>query len=130
MILDTSFLIDLMENDEAALMRKQKMIENREDYRVAAPTIFELWSGLFASSKHEKEKAKVLIALAEINTIPLSRKSAEKAGEIHGSLIKKGQQIDSVDSMIASAALLENEPLLTRNAKHFTRVAGLKVEVY
>lgn len=130
MILDTSFLIDIMENDEAALMRKQKMIENKESYRVAAPAIFELCSGISASSMPEKEKAKVLSTLAEINTIPLSRKSAEKAGEIHGFLIKTGQQIEAVDCMIASIVILENELLLTRNTKHFTRISGLKVEAY
>ena len=130
MILDTSYLIDIMENDEAALIRKQKLIEDRENCRVASPTIFELWSGISASDKPEKEKAKVLAALMEFAVIPLIRKSAEKAGEIHGSLIKNGQQIEANDCMIASIAILENELLLTRNIKHFTRISGLKVESY
>lgn len=130
MILDTSFLIDLMENDESALQRKQKLAENKEAYRVAAPTIFELWSGISASDKPEKEKTRVLAALSEISTVQLNRKSAEKAGEIHGSLAKEGQGIDAIDSMIAAIAILENEAVLTRNIKHFTRVKGLRVERY
>lgn len=40
------------------------------------------------------------------------------------------QEIDAIDSMIAAIALLENEPLLTRNTKHFTRIKGLRVESY
>ena len=130
MILDTSFIIDLMDGDEPALARKRKIEENKESYRVAAPTIFELWSGIFSSSMPDKEKSKVFTALSEINTIQIGRTSAEKAGEIHGSLVKKGQPIDSIDCMIASVALLENEILLTRNTKHFTRISGLKVEGY
>ena len=130
MILDTSFIIDLMEGDEAALLRKMKLAEHKEMYRVAAPTIFELWSGISASDKPEKEKAKVLAALSEVITLQLSRKSAEKGGEIHGTLSKEGQGIDAIDSMIAAIATLENDTVLTRNVKHFMRVRGLKVESY
>ena len=55
---------------------------------------------------------------------------AEKAGEIHGTLAKGGQGIDNIDAMIAATALLENETVLTRNIKHFSRVKGLRVESY
>ena len=60
MILDTSFIIDLMDADESALARKQKIGENKESYRVAAPTVFELWSGIFSSSMPDKEKSRYL----------------------------------------------------------------------
>ena len=35
MILGTSFIIDLMDADESVLARKQKIEENKENYRVA-----------------------------------------------------------------------------------------------
>src|SRR3989338_6350417 len=115
MILDTSFLIDLMNGDQAAALRKQKLSENKEVYRVTALTIFELWDGIASSDKPEKEKLKALAALSDIHTIPLNRKFAEKGGEISGSLTKEGQTINAIDSMIAAIAMLENEALLTRN---------------
>ena len=46
MILDTTFLIDLMQNDEAAVKRKKLQDRSEEIYRVATPTIFELWGGI------------------------------------------------------------------------------------
>ena len=130
MILDTSFIIDIMEMDEGALSRHRTLREQNESYRVSSATIFELWSGVGHSRKSENEKIKVLKALSGISTISLSLPMAEKAGEIHGILAKEGKEIDDIDAMIAATALLENETVLTRNVKRFARVKGLRIESY
>ena len=130
MILDTTFLIDVMKNKEEAIAIRQKMEEEREAYRISIATIFELWAGIAASKKSEVERMKVLDVLSDIDVVDLTRPIAEKAGEIHGILIKNGEGIDNIDAMITATALLENEAVLTRNIKHFTRVKGLKVETY
>ena len=130
MILDTTFLIDLMEKDEGAAVRKQKLDDNAEICRTSAATIFELWAGIFMSKKTENEKRKVLNALSEVDIISLSGRISEKAGELHGLLKKDGNDIGPIDSMIAATAILENEPILTRNIKHFARVKGLIMESY
>ena|SRR3989338_1301392 len=130
MILDTSFIIDLMETDKDALDRHRELIEKNETYRISSAAIFELWSGVGHSKKSEEEKIKVLTALVGISTVSLTATMAEKAGEIHGTLSKEGRAIDNIDAMIAATALHENESVLTRNVKHFTRVRGLKVETY
>lgn len=130
MILDTSFIIDLMENDEGALERKQALSEKNEAYGVGAATIFELWSGIACSKKSQEEKSKVLKALAGLNIISMSPAIAEKAGEVHGSLVKEGNAIDHIDAMLAATAILENQTMLTRNVKHFSRVKGLRIESY
>lgn len=130
MILDTSFLIDLMEKEDGAIVRKQKLDEKSETCRVSAATIFELWAGIFMSKKTEHEKKKVLNALSEVNVISLNGRISEKAGELHGLLKKDVNDIGPIDAMIAATAMFENEPLLTRNAKHFARVKGLVMENY
>ena len=130
MILDTTFVIDFMHNDKGALKRHATLLERNETYRVSSATIFELWSGIGNSKKLFEERLKVTKALTEINTIPLSSLIAEKAGQLHGALIRGGQEIGELDAMIAATALHENETVLTRNVKHFTKVKGLKVETY
>ena len=40
------------------------------------------------------------------------------------------QPVDAFDLLIATAALLDNAPLVTRNVKHFSRVPGLRVIAY
>ena len=130
MILDTSFLIDLMENDDGAAARKRNLDGSSEICRTSAATIFELWAGIFMSKKSEEEKRKVVNALSEIGVVSVSGRISEKAGELHGLLKKDGNEIGPIDAMIAATALLENETVLTRNAKHFARVKGLRIESY
>ncbi|HLD97130.1 MAG TPA: PIN domain-containing protein [Candidatus Nanoarchaeia archaeon] len=130
MILDTSFIIDLMEMDEGALDKHGQLVEKNETSRISSAALFELWSGVGHSKKGEEEKLKIMRALSGISTIALTAPMAEKAGEIHGTLAKEGRGIDNIDAMIASTALHENETLLTRNVKHFARVNGLRIESY
>ena len=45
-------------------------------------------------------------------------------------LERQGQVIGDMDALIASVALEQDELLVTRNATHFQRVPGLRVEGY
>lgn len=130
MILDTTFIIDLMRRNESALATKGRLLAGNETFRVSSATILELWSGIAASDRTELEKAKVLAAMKGVDLIGMGRIVAEKAGEIHGKLAKNGTPLDSIDCIIAATAILNNDAVLTRNAKDFTRVAGLRVEGY
>ena len=62
--------------------------------------------------------------------INLDRHSAEKAGEIDGTLTKAGYEIGPIDCMIAGIAIIKNDKLITRNVKDFMKVKDLKVESY
>ncbi|MBI5392868.1 hypothetical protein HZA96_03270 [Candidatus Woesearchaeota archaeon] len=62
--------------------------------------------------------------------LQLDIESAQKAGMIHINLYDKGMPIQTEDSMIAGICITNNEPLLTRNIKHFNRIDGLKIETY
>jgi tRNA(fMet)-specific endonuclease VapC len=81
-------------------------------------------------TKPEKEKRKVLDTLASMNILGLNAKSAAKAGEVQGKLIREGKMIDPADAMIAGIALLINEIVLTKNVEHFSRIRALITETY
>ena len=53
-----------------------------------------------------------------------------KAGKISGSLRARGREIDREDCIIGATALLNDEPVVTRNRKHFERIDGLDIETY
>ncbi len=53
-----------------------------------------------------------------------------KAGKISGELISRGEEIDREDCIIGATALLNDEPVVTRNSDHFDRIEGLDVETY
>ena len=130
MIFDTSFVIDVMGGNKAATEKLSELISKGEPEVVAAPTIFELFSGLAQSSKPELERKKIISVLSRVAVLQLEISAAERGGEIDGMLTKAGEQIDPIDSMIAGIALVKGEKVLTKNIKHFSKVAGLKVETY
>ncbi len=130
MILDTTVLIDVMKGNTSAKEKISALSGKGEPITTTAISVFELFSGLSQSSKPLLEIEKIKSVLQNQVHWQLDKASAEKGGLINGELIKKGQQIDPEDAMIAGIALQHNESVLTRNLKHFSRIPGLKVETY
>jgi tRNA(fMet)-specific endonuclease VapC len=129
-IVDTTFVIDLIRNDPQAACKARDLVKSGEPQSLSAITMFELLSGAVRSNKKNQEKEKIIAALKLQLVIPITDAMAQRAGEIHGALIKKGQPIDSHDCLIAGTALIKKEKVLTRNVKHFSRIEGLSVETY
>ena len=130
MIVDTTFVIDLMNSDAGAVQKLHHLLREGEILKITTITIFELFTGVVRSVKPGEERNKVLRALEGQLILSLEREAAEKAGEIDGELIKKGERIEISDSLIAGIALTKNEKVITRNTKHFSRISGLKIESY
>lgn len=53
-----------------------------------------------------------------------------KAGKLSGELINGGERIEREDCIIAATALLNDEPVITRNSEHFGRIDDLEVRSY
>lgn len=130
MILDTTFIIDIMNKDEDALHKAEVISNSGYPAYISAVTLFELQSGLARTGKSFSEQNKIRSALDKQNIIAMDNAIAEKAGDIHGTLIMQGKMIGSFDCIIAATALLNGETVLTRNVKDFERIAGLKIETY
>jgi len=130
MLLDTSFVIDLLRGLEAAVKKIKQLESESIATNISAPTIFEVFVGISLTKKTSSEKKRIMDVLESWGTLPLDSECAALGGRIHGELIKEGQMIDPEDSMIAGIVIVNNETLLTRNDKHFSRVPGLKIETY
>ncbi|MBI1935858.1 PIN domain-containing protein [Candidatus Woesearchaeota archaeon] len=129
MILDTSFVIDLIKGRPNAVSKLKELEKENVPYSITSPTVYELWSGLVSLEKSEKEKQKTTSLISEQIIYFLDDKSAEEAGKIDGKLIKIGKMIEPEDCMIAGIAVTNNQKLLTKDP-HFKRIEGLKVELY
>ena len=129
MILDTTFVIDLIKGRLDAVSKLKEIENSFIQYAITSPTVFELWSGLISLEKSEKEKQKIISLVNEQIIYFLDDKSAEEAGKIDGTLVKKGLEIDAEDCMIAGIAIKNNQKLVTRD-NHFSRIEGLKIESY
>lgn len=130
MLLDTSFIIDLLRGRKTAVDKIKMLEADSLSTNISSPSIFELFVGISLTKKPSSEKKKIMDILLSWGTLTLDSECAALAGNIHGQLIKEGQPIDPEDSMIASIAIVNNETLLTKNTKHFSRVPDLKIEGY
>ncbi len=68
--------------------------------------------------------------LDTLSCVPMSARIAVKAGMLYRDLRGRGADIGPLDVIIAASAVVLNEPIVTHNAKHFSRVEGLRVITY
>lgn len=130
MLADTSFVIDLMLNDKGAVARAKELANGSTPILVGTPTLFELYVGVGLSVKAEAEREKIQGTISSLTQVPLDASSASRAGLIYARKVREGTKIDTEDAMLAGIALEGNQPILTRNKKHFSGIPGLRVEDY
>lgn len=130
MLLDTSFLIDLMRNQPNAVLKLEELENNDGDLIVPSPVLFELYVGIGKSKIPLIEKDKITQVLQKLETIPFTQDAAKHAGMSLGELYRKGNPVDPIDAQIAGIAYIHNFPLITNNAKHFERFTGIKIVEY
>lgn len=127
MIADTTFVIDLLRGNKAAVEKASELDERGGALFATAVTVFELWQGLDASRVEKKQKLEEFVKTFALMNLDVD--SAKHGGLVHSELVSKGVRIDPEDSMIAGIALANNHSVLTRD-EHFFRVKGLKIETY
>ena len=66
--------------------------------------------------------------LLRVQCLPWDEAAATHFASIAADLHKSGTPIGSLDAMIAGHAMATSAVLVTNNARHFSRVAGLTVE--
>jgi predicted nucleic acid-binding protein len=75
---------------------------------------------LFAGRDEAERLRRVLAPMQEI---PVDSSIAERGGSL-----KRTAQLQTPDALIAATALEHELPLMTRNRRHFDRVAGLQLQ--
>ena len=130
MILDTSFVIDLMRSAKKVVEKLEEFERSGEAIYLTAPTIYELFLGIALSRASDSEKQRVEEVLREQVVLPLDEEAARAAGELQGELMREGVPIDPLDALIAGIAVARGERVATRNVKHFSRVRGVEIVGY
>ena len=129
MLLDTSFLIDLMDGDAEAIEKARELENNLVQQRLSSMTLFELYYGIARATSSEAEREKVEDVLASKPIYPADTAVMRKAGRLSGELQNDGTPVGDGDVIIGATAAVVEEPVLTRNAKDFERLA-VEVETY
>ena len=66
--------------------------------------------------------------ISRVSILPLDEKEVLVAGDILAGLRKAGQIIGLEDVLIAASAITNQYTVVTANTRHFSRIAGLRVE--
>lgn len=130
MILDTSFLIDLFDGDQAAFEKGLDLAQAQTVQRVPAPVIMELSYG--AAFGDEDERRKVQNALRMYPVVHQDETIAHRAGQLLAQADRAAggdSGIDKVDPMVAAVADIYDEPVLTANEADFDAL-GVAVETF
>ena len=94
-------------------------------------TIAELYYGAYKSKNISEEMKNVAAVLNSFLILEMNQEGAKIFGEILSTLEKKGQIIPDRDILIGAISLSKGEEtIVTRNAKDFAKISGLKVQTY
>lgn len=124
--LDSDIIIDFLRK-ETAIVLKIKELRKSEKLSTTAINAFELFKGVPDLSEQSRYDA-AEIFLNNVKMLKFTLSSAKKAAEIFNDLKSRGENIELTDVMIASICIENQEPILTRNTKHFSRIKELKLE--
>jgi len=130
MILDTTFLIDVLRGNEEALEWEEEFDEGEEEPTISSISIMEIWEGALRSKKMEEELEKIKKFLEGLSCVAFDSKDGRTSGEIRAALAEKGTPIEVEDVMIAATAINSGQKILTKNPDHFERIENLTVETY
>ena len=109
-----------------SLRLKQGLVD--QTVAISVITRAESMYGLELLDPNDKRRVQIPALLSDLTTIAWDTKHADLFAKIHADLVRRGQTIGLLDTMIAAHALAENLTLVTHNTKHFERIAGLRLE--
>lgn len=128
--LDTSLLIDITRGQREAQQAAEAALA--EGAVTTELNAFELFTGAHHRGRPiPREMEAAGTALRGLDILALTRAAALKGAAIVSILRSQGQDIGALDVLIAAIALTHGvDTIVTKDATHFRRVPGLRVETY
>ena len=116
MILDSCFLIDLLDSEAAAVAK----LKGIDDELLVVPTLVytEVAVGIDPETPTGERFEEVM---DDVPLVAYDGEAARRAVDVQRDLRSTGERIGAVDAMIAGIALARDEPVVTRNAEEFVR---------
>ena len=129
MLVDSTFLHDLVRGEDAAVATLDELITDGTPVVLSPLTVFEVGVGLRGDAAGLRERFQGVVD--DTDLAPLGREQAERALSIQRRLYDQGEPIGPVDVLLAgTAATLSDPRVLTRNVDAFQRVGEIDVETY
>lgn len=131
--LDTSFLVDLIRETRRGVDGPALTWLNsnaQEQLAISTPVLCELMVGAALHAVPEEEKKRVRRVCGGLPVVAVDEQVPDVYADFAAKLIQQGTSLATMDLLIASVAAVAGAALLTRNARHFERIPGLRVITY
>ncbi len=132
--LDTTFLVDLLREQRGDRFGPaSSYLESLPDDEVLCVGVHvacELMAGAYRAGAPTRELERLSQLLDALAVRYPDQRFAAAYGHLLGRIRTSGASIDTMDLLIATAAVLDGVPLVTRNARHFSKVPGLTINRY
>lgn len=130
MILDTSFLIDVMNGRSIALEYVEQIEGDGVTQRIPAQVVYELFVGLGYTNQTERERSKIESVLSTRSIVETTAPIARLAGRMDGRLRRQGDRLGSNDIVVGATARHLDEPVVTSDRDDFGRLPQVELAAY
>ena len=127
-VFDTDVLSLLMRHRLPASVLARMSAVAAERAHTTTITLGELFYGALRSSAPQRLLEGIDEVTRHITCLPFDRSAALRYGELRAHLEAKGTPLDDADLRIAAIASARDLILVSGNARHFSRVPGLRYE--
>ncbi|HEY2932067.1 MAG TPA: type II toxin-antitoxin system VapC family toxin [Acidobacteriota bacterium] len=131
--LDTTFLVDLLRETKSRKTGAAILFLSSRESEELGISIFvqcELCAGAELSTSPSQELVKIQRLCDALRVYYPDESFAPLYGRLLSGLERSGQRISTMDLLIATSALSAGARLVTRNARHFSRIPGLSIDTY
>lgn len=101
-----------------------------EPLRISVHVACELLAGAELSRRRTEERQRVWRFCDAVDIAYPDARFAPAYGKLLASLQRVGRTVGTMDLLIATAAILDESPLVTRNVREFSRIPDLEVIGY
>lgn len=134
MIVDTSFLLDIIDDVDAALKKERELEAESVPLVIPSMTVLELYIGVGKVAATREEHQKVDAILDSYPLVDMTPSISRRAGRLLGERMAEadedeGPGIGKGDAAIAATALERDEAVLAGD-RHFGNIPGLIHETY
>ncbi|ELY45787.1 PIN domain-containing protein [Natronorubrum tibetense] len=134
MIVDTSFVLDVIDDVEPAVQKEQELEAESIPLVIPSMTVLELYIGVGKVANTLEERQKVEAVLDSYPVVDMTPSISRRAGRLLGERMAdaakgKGPGIGKGDAAVAATALERDEPVLAGDG-HFGNIPGVTHETY